>query len=93
VRAGYSYNQDPITAAQTSFNVASPTILEHTIYLGASYKVSEALSLSLAYAHCFQNSIEGPLVTPAGAVPGNSIRSTVSADTLLVGATVKFGGR
>jgi long-chain fatty acid transport protein len=91
VRMGYSYNQDPISDSQTSFNVASSTILEHAIYCGFSYQVSDALSLSLAYAHAFQNSISGPLVTPAGAVPGSSVGLTTSADLLVLGLTVKFG--
>ena len=93
VRGGYSYNQNPITDEQSSFNVASPTILEHTVYVGASYRVTDALSLSLAYAHAFQNSVEGPLVTPFGTVAGSSVRSTTSVDSLMIGASVKFGAR
>jgi long-chain fatty acid transport protein len=92
VRLGYSYNQDPISDSQSSFNVASSTILEHAIYCGFSYQVTGALSLSAAYAHGFENSVEGPLVTPLGAVPGSAVRNTTSADTFLVGASVKFGG-
>jgi long-chain fatty acid transport protein len=93
VRMGYSYNQDPISDAQTSFNVASSTILEHTIYCGFSYHVSDALSVSLAYAHGFQNSISGPIVTPAGTIPGSNVGLTTSADLLVLGVTVKFGCR
>src|SRR5262249_23047528 len=53
LRAGYSYNQDPIPDAQTMFNIASPTNMEHAVYLGFTYQVSNALSLSAAYAHVF----------------------------------------
>lgn len=91
LRLGYSYNQNPITSANAFTNVAAPTILEHTAYLGASWSVSKALSLSLAYAHAFQNSVSGPFVTPLGALPGTSLTSVVSADTFLLGATVRFG--
>ena len=91
LRAGYSYNDNPIADSQSSFNVASPVILQHTLYVGASYRVGDSLTLSLAYAHAFENSIEGPLVTPFGAVPGSSVRNTTSADTLVLGATVRFG--
>jgi long-chain fatty acid transport protein len=91
LRLGYTYNQNPIDDSQSSFNVASSTILEHTLYVGASYKVSDLLTLSFAYAHGFENSIDGPLVTPFGPVPGSSVKSTVSADTFLLGATVHFG--
>ena len=93
LRAGYSYNQNPISNAQSSFNVASPTILEHAVYLGFSYRVSDALSLSMAYWHGFENSIDGPFNGPTGPVPNTSVRSTVSADSLIVGTTVQFGSR
>jgi long-chain fatty acid transport protein len=92
LRAGYTFNQNPISDAQSSFNSQSPTILMHAVYVGLSYKVSDALSLSLAYAHGFENAIDGPLVTPLGSVPGTSVRSQASADTLLFGASVRFGG-
>jgi long-chain fatty acid transport protein len=91
VRVGYSFNQNPIADSQSIFKVASPTILEHALYVGASYHVSEALTLSMAYAHGFQNSIEGPFITPFGAIPGSSVKTTASADTFLIGASVQFG--
>jgi long-chain fatty acid transport protein len=91
LRAGYSFNQNPIDRANAFFNVAAPTILEHTVYLGASWNVSQALSLAVAYAHAFQNSVSGPFVTPFGSLPGTSVSSVVSADTFLFGATVRFG--
>jgi long-chain fatty acid transport protein len=90
LRLGYSFNQNPISNSEASANVASPTILENTVYVGASFKLSETLTVSLAYAHAFQNSVEGPLVTPLGQVPGSSVTSTVSADTFLFGATVHY---
>ena len=91
VRAGYSYNQDPISNAQSSYNVASPVVLEHAVYVGFSYHVSDALSLSLAYWHGFENSIDGPFNSPLGPVPNTSVRSTLAADSVLLGATVRFG--
>jgi long-chain fatty acid transport protein len=90
LRLGYTFNENPIPDSQTSFNVVSPTIIEHTLYCGASYNVSNALKLSVGYAHAFQNSIEGPLVLPVGTIPGTLIRSTVAADTYMVGATVRY---
>lgn len=93
LRIGYSYNQNPIRSDVQSFNIFSPTILEHSITCGASYNVTDAFSLSLGYIHCFQNSTEGPIVTPAGAIAGSSVRSTTSADAIMIGATVKFGPR
>ena len=91
VRAGYSYNQDPISSAQSSFNVGSPITLEHTVYMGFSYRVSDALSLSLAYFHGFENSVDGPFNSPFGPVPNTTVRNTLSADSVILGATVRFG--
>ena len=91
LRVGYSYNQDPVRDNLTIFTVAAPTIIEHTLYVGASYRVTDALSLSMAYVHAFENSISGPYVTPLGPLPNSSVQYTTAADTFLVGATVRFG--
>lgn len=93
VRAGYSWNQNPISDSQTAANVASPLIIEHILSAGASYQVTDDLTLSLAYSHGFENTISGAIVLPTGAVPGTSITSTAAVDMLFVGATVKFGNR
>jgi long-chain fatty acid transport protein len=90
VRLGYTFNPNPIPDRNSVFNVASAPLYEHVLYLGASYKVSEALALSASYFHAFQNSITGPFVTPAGAVPGTSVTSRVSTDALTAGVTVRF---
>jgi long-chain fatty acid transport protein len=91
LRGGYSYGQNPIPDSESTFNVASPTTIEHTLSVGASWHVSEPLTLSVAYAHGFENAIAGPLVLPTGTVPGTLIRSTTSADMVLLGGTVRFG--
>jgi long-chain fatty acid transport protein len=91
LRAGYTYNTDPVSSANTMFNVASPMILQNTVYVGGSYNLTCNLVLSVAYAHAFENSVQGPIVNPTfGPIPGSSVRSTVSADTFMFGATVKF---
>jgi outer membrane receptor protein involved in Fe transport len=69
----------------------SSVIIEHAVYVGASWKVTEDFTLSFAYAHGFENSIEGELLTPSGAVPRTSVRNSTSADTFVVGASVQFG--
>jgi long-chain fatty acid transport protein len=92
LRAGYSFNQDPVRDSLTIFSVAAPTNIEHTLYVGASYRVTDALSLSLAYVHAFENSASGPYVTPlTGPIPGSSVQYNTVVDTFLVGATVRFG--
>src|SRR5262249_34921820 len=65
-RAGYSYNTQPIPAANTTFNLASPSINQNTVYCGLSYQLAESWLISLTYGHGFSNDISGPLQTPAG---------------------------
>jgi long-chain fatty acid transport protein len=90
VRLGYTFNPNPIPDRNSVFNVASAPLYEHVAYLGASYKLSDALVLSASYFHAFENSITGPFVTPAGAVPGTSVTSRVSTDALTAGLSVRF---
>ncbi len=91
LRAGYSWNQNPIPNSQTAANVGAPTIIENTATVGASWNVTPDFKLSVAYVHGFENSIEGPLFTAAGTVPGASVRSSASVDSIVLGGSLKFG--
>lgn len=90
LRIGYSFNTNPIPNENTTFNVASPVILEHTIYAGATYRISDVFSMSVAYAHAFENSIHSPIQTRLGPIPGSHVQSDVRADTVMLGATVRY---
>ena len=61
-----------------------------SLAVGASYQLTQCLSLSLAYVHDFENSVSGPIVTPRGVIPLSSVKSEISADAVLLGAGVKF---
>jgi long-chain fatty acid transport protein len=91
LRIGYTFSLNPVGSADASFNIGSPTIIQHTIAVGASYNVTKAFKISFAYAHDFQNSVSGPIIEPfVGRVPGSSVRSAATADGVLLGATVAF---
>jgi long-chain fatty acid transport protein len=92
VRLGYTWNQNPIPNSQAFVNIASPTIVEHTLYAGASWNVTEDFTISLSYSHGFQNSIEGPGLTQFGPVPGSAVKTSASGDAVIIGASVRFGG-
>jgi long-chain fatty acid transport protein len=90
-RIGYTFGLNPIGPAMTAFNIGSPTIIQHTIAVGASYNVTPAFKISLAYSHDFQNEITGPVVEPfVGRIQGASVRTAATADTVYMGATVTF---
>jgi long-chain fatty acid transport protein len=92
LRLGYSFNENPIRDSQSLINTPAVTITEHVISAGASWNVTEDFTLSVAYVHAFEHSIEGPLVTVAGPVPGTSVRNSTSGDIVALSASVKFGG-
>jgi long-chain fatty acid transport protein len=90
LRIGYSFGQNPIPEENAFFNIASALITEHIVYCGASYRMAENWKLDLAYFHAFENSLTGPYQSPFGAIPGTSVTSTVSADGILAGASVRY---
>ena len=91
VRAGYTFALDGASNAVTMENLFSPTIVQHSLACGLSYNVSQAFKVSLGYVHFFQNSIEGPIVSPvAGPIRHTAVQSTATGDEILVGVTVSF---
>jgi long-chain fatty acid transport protein len=90
VRAGYSFNQNPVDPALTSINIGSPAVVEHTFSVGASYNITRALSVSATYSHGFQNSISGPAILPTGTLRFVQLTSQASSDSILLGATLQF---
>jgi long-chain fatty acid transport protein len=91
VRAGYSYSTNPISNDKTFFNIGSPLVIQHGLSVGASYNLTASLKLSLAYAHFFENSISGPMVSPViGPIPGTNVTAHAAADTVSAGATFAY---
>jgi long-chain fatty acid transport protein len=90
VRVGYVFQQNPIRQGESSYNVASPLIIQHLASVGASYQLSRALVASVAYVHGFQNQVQGPVITPDGTIPNSLVGSQVSADALTMGFTVRY---
>ena len=90
LRLGYSFNQNPVANWETSVNVASALIIQHWLYTGLSWEMVPNWDLTLAYVHGFENEISGPIRTPAGAVPGTSVTSEGSLDSVSLGITVRL---
>ncbi len=90
LRLGYSFNENPIRGDRLFYSLASAPIYMHTVALGASYKLTEAVTMSMAVLHAFRNEVEGPYQTPAGPIPGTSVGIKLSTDTMVAGFRVKF---
>jgi long-chain fatty acid transport protein len=89
LRGGYLFNTNPIPAPVTLFNVQAPAITQHTLSLGASFALTENITLTTAWVHAFDNSIQGPILE----VPGSSARLTTQVDSIVAGINFTFGGR
>lgn len=61
-RAGWNYAKSPIQEDQVMFNFLAPAVTEHHLTLGASYRPSKNIELSLNYSHAFSNTIKGQTV-------------------------------
>lgn len=87
LRAGYNYSGNPIPNDLSMFNTAAPAVVQHHASVGAGYAFTNGFGIDVGYYHAFSNSITGPFQTPAGAMPGTSIKSTMSENSILVGFT------
>lgn len=59
LRAGYNYSQNPIGAADVTFNILAPGVVQHHLTLGFSYNLPDKSSVTVAYMHAFENSVTG----------------------------------
>lgn len=91
LRAGYSYNQNPIPESLTALNVFAPAIYQHVLNIGTSYQLTESVIASLTWAHGFDNTITGPLIHPvAGPLAGTRVALNQEVDSVIFGLSVLF---
>ena len=90
LRGGYTYNSNPISDGESFFNIASPLIYQHMLSVGGSYKLNDKLAVNVGYSHYFENSVVGPIFSPAiGAVPGSSVTNHLTANFLSFGVVMR----
>ena len=89
LRAGYLFNTNPVPGEKTLLNVQIPAIMQHMLALGASYRLTDDITLSLAWTHQFRAASEGRIFQ----FPATMVREDVQADSLVAGLTVQFGGK
>ncbi len=59
LRAGYSYNTNPIGSNDVMFNILAPGVVQHHITAGLEYDLDENNSLELAAAYVPKSSVTG----------------------------------
>jgi len=84
--AGYLFNENPVPDAVTQYNVQSPAINRHTLFVGGSLQLAPPIRLDIAAAHGFRESISGPIEQ----VPGMTVTVDQNVTALIAGLTVTF---
>lgn len=91
VMGGYNYSQNPIPAKYTFFNTPAPAVVQHHVGGGVVETLHSGWELNATYYHAFRNAITGPWYSPMmGAVPGTSVTSRMSENSLTVGVSRSF---
>ena len=72
VRAGYNHVNQPISNADTFFNILAPGVVKDHLTLGATWTLPNKAELSFAYMHAFENSVSGSNSIPALRGGGNA---------------------
>ncbi|MCA9069414.1 MAG: outer membrane protein transport protein, partial [Planctomycetaceae bacterium] len=91
LRAGYTYNQNPVKNSEAFFNIASPLIYQHMVSAGATLELTEKMDFNVAYSYLADISREGTVVLPgAGTIPGSSFTNNLSAHFLSIGISSRY---
>jgi long-chain fatty acid transport protein len=86
VRAGYSYNTNPIPGGSAFSNAQLPLTFSQAVTTGVTADLPGGLKFSAAYVHSFETASVGP-----GLLPGSRVGVTAAADLLVLGFSVPFG--
>ncbi len=86
---GYNFSQNPVPAAYTFFNTPAPAIVQHHLSGGIVQSV-HGWDINAAYYHAFQNSITGPWISGQGNIPGTSVTSKMSENSISIGLARSF---
>ena len=86
LRAGYHYTGNPISDAQSMFNIPAPAVVQQHLTGGFGYTIVPGVDINVAAYQAFENSITGPIYRPT-ALPGTSVTNTLSETSILVGFT------
>jgi long-chain fatty acid transport protein len=91
LRAGYSFNENPIRSSDVTFNILAPGVIQHHLTLGTTYAFGSQ-ELSAAYMHGFLNSVSGDslFVAFGKASPGTVEKISMSQDSFGLQYSYKF---
>jgi long-chain fatty acid transport protein len=59
LRAGYNHGENPISAADVTFNILAPGVVKDHLTLGFTYVTASGGELTMSYMHAFSNDVTG----------------------------------
>ncbi|MCP4937363.1 MAG: hydrocarbon degradation protein [bacterium] len=66
LRAGYSYNDQPVQSKEVMFNILAPAVVQHHITGGAKMKISDSMDLEFSAMYAPEGSVKGPELAQVG---------------------------
>ena len=84
LRAGYSYNTNPISSRDVMFNILAPGVVQHHITAGLEYDLDENNSIELAAAYVPETTVTGREL-PGFGNPAHKIELAMHQFELTVG--------
>ncbi len=66
LRAGWNHGENPIRAADVTFNILAPGVVKDHLTLGFTYTLPSGSELTMAYMHAFEESVTGTNLLGAG---------------------------
>lgn len=90
LRAGYNHSDSPIVPERAMLSTPAPATFEDMASLGLGFRLTEGLDIDLGYYHGFENEVSGPLLSPAGPVPGTTVTQRNSSDSVLTTLSFSF---
>ena len=91
LRAGYSYNENPVPSQSVTFNILAPAVTQQHLTVGSTYEFGRQ-EVSVSYVHAFRNSVTGAsqFVALGQAPAGTSETIAMYQDVVGVQYSYKF---
>jgi long-chain fatty acid transport protein len=90
LRAGYSYNTQPINSRDVTLNILAPGVVQHHITGGFEYRWSEKLNLEFAAVYAPREHVSGPEFAPGVGYTGHTIDLSMEQVEVTAGFKYKF---
>ena len=91
LRAGYSFNENPVGSSDVTFNIVAPGVIQHHVTGGLTFAFGNH-EITAAYMHGFENSVSGQskFVGLGMAPPGTTEEITMAQNSFGLAYSFKF---